>query len=198
MKAILFNGPPQSGKDTAVRLLAKHLTASNNYMPICLKMAYPIKAAVHAFAGLDVEDDFFEDMKDRPCDPLLGATPRELYIAFGENFLKPHFGKNALGRIFVNRMLQYDDAFYDPKEVVVLCSDIGFIEEVEEVVDALGINNILMFTMHRVGTSFAGDSRDYVDYRTVTNHLIYNNGDIDDLRGTITGSVDMWLKAANG
>jgi hypothetical protein len=152
MKILFLNGPPRSGKDTvgaAVCSLLPHAEVA--------KFAGELKDAVHAAFGMpNVPTDHFEARKDVPCEEFLGKTPREVYIAFSERFMKPLYGEGVFGRLLVKTLRSMEAAGVP----LVAVTDSGFRAEAEEVLSVFP--EALLVRLHRQGTSFMGDSRSYI------------------------------------
>lgn len=150
-----FNGPPRSGKDTLATLLAGQV---NRFFGVpthrCI-LASQMRARVEALVG-DGRRDWYEQNKDKSFDLLNGDTPRKCMIRDSEEFLKPNYGRDFWAKIYHHRNRHWWD-----ETVVHICSDIGFEEEVKYFCkNSRGYLNILLA---RNGTSFAIDSRNYVD-----------------------------------
>jgi hypothetical protein len=188
-KIILFNGPPSSGKDLAVRYIcaafsSEMLDSAYKHM----KMAAPLKKAVHALYGLFHSPEHYdlpayEKDKDRPHPTMFGLTPRQAYIAMSEEYCKLKHGSDFFGRLFVQRVLS-DRANY------ILCSDGGFVDEWIPVIDHFGAKNVAVMEIHPDGdtsSSFANDSRSYIgdELKDLHPKLIVRKipntfGDLDD------------------
>ncbi len=164
IKAVLFNGPPRSGKDTAAEWLTEclsHRISTRYYMPYNCKMAESLKLAAHALFGEEtLHANAFEDCKDEPHPIFLDRTPRQVYIALSEQFAKPHYGNDFFGRIFANRVI--------------------------------GPENILIVHLHRRGCDFTNDSRSYIkiDGAEIC-HL--TNDNITAFRMEVYSRVGCWL-----
>ena len=142
---VLFNGPPRSGKDTCAKMLAERFDAQH------LKFANALKNAVHAALELgDIPVDYFEDWKDQLS--LNGRTPREVYIAFSEDFIKPLFGRDYFGKRLADAIAA------SPHEKFVI-SDGGFEEEVEAIRQ---VADLKIVRIERPFTSFDKDSRNFL------------------------------------
>src|SRR5690606_2469170 len=94
--AILLNGPPRAGKDTAVEALAAALGAAAEIF----KFTSPVKDLTHRNAGLDCATDHYEELKDTPLPEFGGRTPRQAYIDTSAE-LKRKNGQDAVARMFV-------------------------------------------------------------------------------------------------
>lgn len=160
MKLILLNGPPQSGKDTA-RLAIE----SGDKVPFTFhaKFSMPIK---RAFAGMmDVPCDQdgivyqYEVEKDKPIpvlDGILGGNSfRQWQINFSEYFMKPLYGEDIFARLLLTELEEQQ-----PDCVIV--SDCGFQVEVDYLCTRLPIEAVYLVQIWRDGTSFTGDSRQWV------------------------------------
>ncbi len=167
-KAILINGPPHSGKDTAAIMIHNMIAGRHAvgalipFRPHHLKFADPLKAAAHALYSVPYSCEHFEkehgnEWKDRPAIEFMGERPRDVYIALSETFAKQRpAGKAFFGRIAARRIR------FEKSDNVFIFSDSGFGDEAKEVIREVGLANTLVVQLSRPGTSFAGDSRGYV------------------------------------
>lgn len=204
-KVIGFNGPPGVGKDFAVLTAQKFINDSNEFLrPVHMKMAAPLKEGVHAAFKIFQSPEFFDmevnrHLKDEPRNDLLGHTLREMYISFSEDWLKPKFGQDIIGRLIVQRMLR------NGTSSVFLFSDAGFVEEWVPVIEQYGPKNCLIIELEAEGKSFSGDSRGYVGeelqkrYHRLTVRRLQNEfGGMDEreffrmlVRGTVGKFLDL-------
>lgn len=180
---LLFNGPPRSGKDTAASL-AQEILSTSKRAAIEHKISYPLKDAVHRMFGLGVPIEYFEETKEEAADELLGHIPREEYIALSESYIKPRFGKDFFGKVFVKNLKVIAQSTLD-KDLVICVSDCGFIHEVIPIVEYLSPSNVILVRMRREGTDFSKDSRSYLMIPELKSFDIDNNGTIDDLKKTL-------------
>lgn len=159
LTVLLINGPPRSGKDTLAELIWAY-----NPLVHLEKFARPIKAAIPVAYGIDLQDwkNRYDTTasKDTPFPEFLGKSPRDVQIAFSENFLKPIHGKDVFGRMLVTRLSRLPSP--RPPRRVVVVSDSGFHDEAKAVVDAVGANNTFLVRLHRKGCTFHGDSRGHI------------------------------------
>lgn len=186
MRIILFNGPPRSGKDTATRLAMEILNQpafvvgnlvytrrSYHY-----RFAQPLKDAIHALFGVGhIHTESYDSVKDTPSGVFFGMSAREAYIWLSEEVVKKRFGKDFFAKVAVTRIKQFDDA-------LIVISDCGFQEEVDVLIKEFGTENVYVVRIHRNGTSFEGDSRNYVSHPK-SDILVRNNGSIEELTGKI-------------
>jgi hypothetical protein len=158
-KVVFLNGPPRCGKDFG-GLLLEDLGYSR------YKIARVLKESTHGLFGLAHKHDYYEDVKDQPLADFHFITPREAYIAASENFWKPTFGEDILGRRLLKEMMQDD---LPGRQFVI--TDAGFAKECMPIVGHFGPENCLLVRIHRAGHDFSGDSRGYIslgyDVRTV-------------------------------
>jgi hypothetical protein len=186
---IMFNGPPQSGKDFSTNVATKVcLTAGLRVAQV--KVAGPLKDAVHTLHGLDVPTNFFEDRKEQPCEELFGAIPREEYIALSEKYAKTRYGQEFFGKVLVNQMRSLTDD-------VVVISDCGFQAEVNHVSQYVGPANLLLIRLHRDGCTFKNrdgveDSRGYVTYSA--DDLVLDNDGTHLFENKLRASLPAILK----
>jgi hypothetical protein len=159
-RIVLFNGPPEAGKDTLSVELAQALNA-----PVALgRMSAPLKRATCALYDID-PDEFQQMPKEQPSEKLLGQTPRQVQIDLSENFLKPRHGDAVMGRIMVNSLQGLIEACQQENLDVgyVAVPDSGFHCELPPLVEAFGANSMVMIRLHRKDKDFSRDSRSYVD-----------------------------------
>lgn len=171
-KAILLNGPPQSGKDTIANFLEEKYSGIKH-----LKYAYSVKRKTHDYYGLNVSTNHFESVKDQPTREFGWKTPRAAYIDFSENISKPKYGND----VWIQHMLK--DIKESDSETFVI-SDVGFPGEVS----ALTIHGIVTYLLyvHRPGHDFSKDSRNFVISGTaVISNSVYNTGTIADLQNNV-------------
>ena len=142
---ILISGAPRSGKDTLAREILE--TCRSEGLRVSQDaVARPLKAATHAaFAALHgipaeqvPEWDAFEVVKDEPCAFFAGISPREAYIRFHEDLVKPHLGNTFFADMVSDEIRQlvadivvvadignYQEAIRFPPGVLVHCDRDG-------------------------------------------------------------------------
>ena len=172
-RIIIINGPPQSGKDTTGALVEAFTGAFRT------KFAKALKDRAHAMLGLNVPHDHFEQMKDRPLEVLGGKTPRQFYIWFSEEVIKPKFGKRYFGEITADE-IKVQVAL--GRDTVV--TDSGFVDEALPVVEAFP-GQVELWRIYRKGRSFEGDSRSYIDLPGIDFKSIHNNGTVIELAARV-------------
>ena len=165
-KIVLFNGPPRSGKDTATRFAMEYF----GKRAVHYRFAGPLKDAVHGLFGLPgIMQEHFDSVKDIPQELFFGMSPREAYIWLSENAVKPKFGKTFFANVAVNNLSRITN------DSTVIISDCGFFEEVDALIKAFGKDNVAIVYLKRTGTSFDGDSRNYVTHVDCKQYAITND-----------------------
>lgn len=148
--AILFNGPPRAGKDTAVSAV---LNTNIGNIEV-FKFTAPVKDLTHKNAGLNCDHDEFEVLKDTPQEVFNGRTPRQAYIDTSEE-LKEKYGHDAVAKLFVESIMASDAD-------IILNPDCGNDMEALCVADALGHENVFILRVHKDGHDFSQDCREWV------------------------------------
>lgn len=181
-KIVLFNGPPRCGKDTATDIAISILghTKAGRY-----RFAAPLKDAVHALFGMaGIMVEYFDGAKEAPQDSLFGMTPRDAYIWLSEEVAKPKFGSDFFARISVTSINRVFGKGPYGEYASVVVSDCGFQSEIDTLSNAFGAENIILVRLHRVGRSFAGDSRSYIEHSNSID--LENDGTMGELRDRLT------------
>ena len=174
-RIIIINGPAQSGKDTVGALVEAFTGAYRT------KFAKALKDRAHAMLGLDVAHDHFETQKDTQLAVFGGMTPRQFYIYFSEDVVKPVFGKRYFGEITledITMQVNYGRA--------VVVTDSGFPDEALPVCEAYP-GQVELWQTHREGRTFRGDSRTYIELPDIEPEVITNNGTVQDLLIKVEG-----------
>lgn len=165
-KVILFQGVKRSGKSTGADYLRDLL--SINHTVYRGAFAWPLKTAVHAYLGLNLEPEFFDKEKDTLR--FEGKTLRQHYIDFSENYVKKNFNKYYWAK------LQGDIIDHLAPEVAII-SDLGFEDEITYMGAKFGNSRLRVITVDREGTSSEGDSRRLVEIpKDIPQTVISNNG----------------------
>ena len=129
-----------------------------------------------------------ERVKDVPHRALMGMTPREAYIWYSEEVMKPKFGKDVFGKMFVQ-----DNA---DKRGPIFVSDSGFEEEAYAVVEHFGMNNVMLVRLHREGHDFSRDSRSHLNLDLWQTHDIMNPGEYGPFFAKLKEVVEPFLGPA--
>lgn len=168
MNIIILNGPPSSGKDfIADRLVQLSNTRAQTDK---LSLATPIKQSVHKALGIETFGEGsidVEKLKDTPLPEFYGKTPREAYIEFSEQYMKPMYGNDIFGKLMVKQLRLKEK--YKYKAIVI--SDAGFSEELVPILDAYPDSQVVR--VYRDGCNFNSDSRSYLP-PTMNTHSFEN------------------------
>lgn len=185
MKIVMLNGPPRSGKDEAVKALAKEFNIRH------YKMSYPLKRTVRTFWNLtDDEEKYLEAHKEDPQKIFAGRSYRQVQISLSEDWAKPVFGSDVFG-IIARRALSIPT---DTQFTVI--SDSGFFDEAVPLVRLTGPRSVLLIHISRPGTSFENDSRSYIEleqHGVTTVHVDNHYPDTFLYHTKIVGVVRSWL-----
>lgn len=156
---VLISGPPRSGKNRTGEYLSELLGAERSDH---FALSDALKRMAHAHYGLGEETGVFhfEDRKDESCSEFGGLTPRNAYIEYSENVLKPKFGRSHLGDIALRRVRLNRD-----KGRTTMLSGVGFLDEVLAIVNVIGSERTLHLKLSRPGSSNSkvADSREALD-----------------------------------
>lgn len=198
-RIILFNGPPRCGKDTAARACFE-CEDLNGHFRVFDRMSMPIKRAFASMMGIPIDKwgnvAHWEYCKEEVI-PVLGVSFRQWQIDFSERFMKPLYGENIFGRLFVGRQLrQY-------KAGIIFVPDCGFDVEYQTLAHHLDPASVLVVKIYRPNTDFKGDSRTYLkvgsfgDKRDTENVIHVNNAGTEaEFRSKIITRVGRWLDAS--
>lgn len=167
--AVLLNGPPGSGKDficNAFRL--HHFKAS-------------FKSGLWYWSRKLLSEEMYKrletfydnrDFKERiPHIEFCGRlyTNREWFKFLSEEYVKPKYGKDWFGRFTLNS-IRLD------KCNLVLCSDSGFEEEAQVLIDA-GFR-VIVIHLERQGCTWENDSRKPLTNIDAEHYTVSNNGSV--------------------
>lgn len=146
--AIVLNGPPRAGKDTAIAILEKVFPESDVY-----QFFRPIKELLHRELSLNVAHDHYEVLKDTPLPEFGGMTPRQAYIDKGDR-MQAEFGHSIL-------LDTYFEAI-SSSNAPILVTTCGMDSEALEIASIFGPDNVIVIRIHKDGHDFSQDSRSWV------------------------------------
>jgi hypothetical protein len=184
-KIIFLNGPPYSGKDTAAKLL-REINSNVSRMAF----ADTLKEMFCKAHGLAAFPDGLDKEKPMPA-PYHEKSWRQGVIAFSENYMKPAFGKDILGKLLLKQI----QSLALP---IVAISDSGFIDEALVLTAKYGKKNCCVVQMHRPGRTFLGDSRSYVSHEEIGADFtifLHNNGSLEFLKSELR-VLERWMANA--
>lgn len=184
-KVVFLNGPPNCGKDTAAMFLAKH-----NIAVVHKKFSTPVKHGVHAmfnvpYSCVEAERKFGKEWKDTPQGVFYGRVPRDMYIWYSEEVMKPKFGEDIFGQMAAV------DVYDCGAQRLVVFSDSGFAAEALPVIKLIGAKNCLLINLHRPGCDFTGDSRSHIEL-PVTTISVNNRFELPMFEMQIIKAVYKW------
>lgn len=161
-KVIIFNGPPNCGKDTASEAVRSFVQINAPWMkPTHMKYSEVLKKGAHslyaAFHGWDFYDGEGRKEKNDPTGDFLGLSPRQAYIELF-NALERLHGPEVLGWIMRKRISR------SSHNGLIVCSDGGRPPELNPIIEYVGAKNVLIVEIHATGVTFAdhNDIRSYV------------------------------------
>lgn len=200
MNIILFNGPPRSGKDTAAQYLYENWESFSWSRGICnfLRMSAPLKRMFAAMTNSEL-DEFdnnltYDRIKEDPLRFLNGKSYRQWQIECSEVFMKPMYGNDIFGRLFVNAVATHRFR----GETTWVVPDCGFDIEAKTLASLLPEYDVFLVQIHRPGKDFTGDSRGYIDGLNlpVTRRFsINNNGTKEEFEDSIEELVQKMVRA---
>jgi hypothetical protein len=185
-KMIMLNGPPRCGKDTIAEALDEYLNSvrGDEYQVYHEKFSAPLKAGVRAIYDLDPH---IEKTKDESDERILGDSYRRAQIALFNHLSRTH-DKTVLGKLFASRIAKRDGLF--------IVSDTGRFDEVFPSIKDFDADQCTLFRIHRDGTSFANDIRQYVtntDIIGIKSFDVDNNGSIQTVMMSIIDKLtELW------
>lgn len=148
--AIVFNGPPGSGKDEAC-----HYLVASSFQHLSFKKTLFVETAAYFGVDLDWFMKGYNDrsIKERP-EPLLNSlSRRDAMIFVSEQIIKPRYGLDYFGVKTAQEMIANQR---------YCLSDGGFYEEFVPLINTLGADHICIVQLYRSGCSFSKDSRRYI------------------------------------
>lgn len=153
IRTIVFNGPPNSGKDVLGLKVAR---------------AFGFNIASFKDSLYDIIADYFQiekdtilslcndrETKEKPSGLLNGLSPRGALIYVSEELIKPTKGEQYFGAKVAERL-----------SGTTVLTDGGFDSELAPIVEASDYT--LIVRLHREGCSFEGDSRSYISDEIVS------------------------------
>jgi len=220
LKVVVLNAPPRAGKGIGASYLTEcinnnkspltshHREFKDSLIKITSDMlgisvedflvGYNMTVEDYCDTFLPIYKDYFLQMgvtwwKDIPLYSVNNKvmSKRQAIIHVSENVIKPNFGNDAFGQMFVNNL---------PNEGVVFVSDGGFKEELLPVINHVGKENVLIIRLHRNGCDFSNDSRDYLTKEMFDKDVcpaiidLENSGTIEEFEGNLLKVYNMWEK----
>ena len=178
-KIVLFNGPPNVGKDAmsdaCVDYFYDDLYMNNEgdagFPAVKQSFKTPMYRMLAEIYGLTLKRVLElcrdRDLKDTFCEEF-ASTPRQAMIFLSERVMKPNYGDDYFGRQAASGVKLGFVNFF---------ADSGFISETLPLVAKFGSANILLVHMHRENCTFEQDSRDYLDIDSFINFYEFQNNE---------------------
>ncbi len=108
--------------------------------------------------------NYWYTAKETPRVELGGLSCRQFLIKVSENAIKPAFGNGYFGNAAANKLLHGMNVFTDG----------GFVEEIEPIIQKIGVENVIIVRLSRNGHTFKNDSRNYIYIPSVASFDIKN------------------------
>lgn len=195
-RIVIFNGPPRSGKSTAVEAIVNGYAQS-----VHCQFAAPLKAAAACLLGMSIEE--LESKKEEPLaelEAVMKNTPytyRHFLIDLSEQFVKRILGEQAFGQTATRGISNWHKK--SPSHWLYLFSDGGFEQEFEPLINEFGAENILVIHLKRQGCSFKNDSRSYINCEALATPVeLKNDGTINDLVQNAGKIIEEWILTTIG
>lgn len=205
MIIININGPAASGKDTVCENLSAMLDPLK-YFVVHMEFKELLFDVAVRTSGVSRKlwDAIYDRIYKEEPNPYLqingkNVSPRDWMIHCSENVMKPIFGEDVFGKAFAKKMADLHEAMGHElnemnRELVIVISDGGFLEESLPVINYVGGDNYFLIRLHRLkddGTeyTFAGDSRRYLYAKEFPNGSIPHETDILNVEGEIRGTT---------
>lgn len=186
MNIICLNAPPDAGKDKIGKIIADILGVG----VVIDKFAAPLDEIANTLLKMD-DAEYHEWREARKEEPLMmwPTTMRKLLIGISEDLVKPQMGKEYFGLQAAKRSIQRCKKSYNLENFTptIVFTDCGFQYEYEaflkEVCKEIPDVKVHLAQVHRKGTSFEGDSREWVreKYPFATYNIV-NNSSLEHLR----------------
>lgn len=184
---VILNGPPNSGKDASASFMSQFHYAEIPFVHSEMKhQLVALTKLIWNVSDEDWEHMYTRENKELPNELLGGLSPRNALIQTSEEVIKPVYGRDYFG-IAAARSLQ--------NNTITVFSDGGFVEELLPIVNAVGVDNVLVIRIHREGCDFSKDSRDYLpDGVAGTTVDLYNDGSLEDFEVQVLEKISEWLR----
>jgi len=194
---VIFNGPPASGKDEAASLYKEKYGFGN--------LSFKYQLFKETIKHFDVDERWFmEGYKDRSKKEsaefaLQGMSRREAMIHVSEDIIKPKKGLDYFGKSVAEEIEDGNN---------YALADGGFVEELEPIIEKVGVENIVIVQLTREGCDYSTDSRKYFngilikewaigqttpvdkayvlkEEMDIVTYRVHNNGSLHNLHGAL-------------
>jgi hypothetical protein len=181
---IFLNGPPESGKSTLAHMILNQDQSSyiEAFAEPLRQMVYttffpeegPIDYSIELHDHQTKRENMYLkaklDFEDRDLSDLPNLDIRDTMIGFAD-YLRASFGQDILGRLLFKRIV--DLTMYHSH---FLIEDTYFPEEAKFLVNRVGPSACHLIRIHRAGTEFKRDGRNYISLPEVQTLDIHNDG----------------------
>jgi hypothetical protein len=148
----------------------QYLTNTKKAKAVSYSFAARLKSSCHTLLGVNPQFDSYEYCKDTILSEFMYMSPRQFYIKYSEECIKPILGKEFFGSCFVNWV---ENTIFDDSTVIV--SDCGFKEEILPIINKFGAKAVTIIQLEKPGCDFRNDSRGYISNPNVKTYHIHNN-----------------------
>lgn len=185
---MVLNGPPRCGKDTIANEVANQLSGVVQILPLAMSM----RLAGFAMLGESYSFERYEELKVTKIKEFGGLNFREWMIRFSERFMKKIGGQDVFARLWLKQVENYYLTRPGAVDIPMtwLVPDGGFTTEQFVIATECGLAKYVLGRVTREGTSFAGDSREYVFLpRAIPQFDLHNNGTIGEAVQTVVNHL---------
>jgi hypothetical protein len=194
---IVFNGPPRSGKDTAVKLLTPYNNSIFSRVHILHeKFSKPMKQAISGWLGAEIDyigNSPFDAEKDMTIK-ILNKSYRQAQIDLFDH-MQDKYGPTILADFLWRRVITYNTfRKTDDKPLLVFISDGGKTVETNKLTDFISPDNLLTFHIRRMGCNFRSDNREYT-FTTKGNHYTIENTNLEEYEQELKKAIHPFLSS---
>lgn len=193
-KIIMFNAPPNAGKDEACRILkAKYPAIFHvNFKDTLYRQSADALGLKKEFWAKVCQD---RNLKDEPM--LLmpsgknGAylSPREVLIHFAEKTLKPAKGEKCIANDTAASIKELTCDLDRP--FIVVMPDLGFDYEQSVIKESFPDADVITVRIERPDCTYVGDSRKYMNH---FNYRLVNNGSLEQYEKEVIALFDLIMR----
>lgn len=193
-KIIMFNAPPNAGKDEACRILkAKYPAIFHvNFKDTLYRQSADALGLKKEFWAKVCQD---RNLKDEPM--LLMASgkngaylsPREVLIHFAEKILKPAKGEKCIANDTAASIKELTCDLDRP--FIVVMPDLGFDYEQSVIKESFPDADVITVRIERPDCTYVSDSRKYMDR---FNYRLVNNGSLEQYEKEVIALFDLIMR----
>ena len=188
-KVIIYNAPPNSGKDVAAQLPKPVSTRHVEFKNKLIELTCVIYSVTRQY----FDSIYTRELKDTPMDFLFGLSPRQALIKVSEECIKPNYGADYFGKALATNIDKINAPYFE-------CSDGGFALEIPPLYEIIKPENLLIVRVYRSGCDYIGDSRSYIhpqDVHPLTKVIdLYNNSTLVNYKNTVSSIALRFFQSA--